>query len=175
MSDTEDKVFFKNFSIVVLILAVMMVVFILMARVVGSAVEYGDDEIRAAIVSERTAPAGAVRVEGDPEPVATEAESMPEETMVAAAGDAEGADAGRSVYDGLCISCHNGAIPGIPKTGDAAAWAPRIEQGMDTLYKHAIEGYIGESGMPMPAKGGDPNLSDDQVKAAVDYMVAESQ
>lgn len=171
MSDTQDKVFFKNFSIVVMILAIMMVVFILMARIVGSAVEYGDDEIRAAIISERTAPAGAVRVEGDPEPAA-EAEAMPQETMVAAADDA---DAGRSVYEGLCISCHSGAIPGIPKVGDAAAWAPRIEQGMDTLYKHSIEGYIGSSGMPMPAKGGDPNLSDDQVKAAVDYMVAESQ
>ncbi|MEX2517141.1 MAG: c-type cytochrome [Gammaproteobacteria bacterium] len=174
MSDTEDRVFFKNFSIVVIVLAVMMVVFILMARVVGGAVEYGDDEIRAAIISERTAPAGAVRIEGDPEPAA-ETEEMPEETMVAAADDVEGADAGRSVYEGLCISCHNGAIPGIPKIGDAEAWAPRIEQGMDTLYKHAIEGYIGTSGMPMPAKGGDPNLSDDQVKAAVDYMVAESQ
>ena len=57
----------------------------------------------------------------------------------------------------------------------AAAWAPRIEQGNDTLYEHAINGYTGSAGLPMPAKGGNQNLSDDDVKAAVDYMVANSQ
>ena len=71
---------------------------------------------------------------------------------------------------------HNApGIPGIPQLGDTAAWAPRIEQGNDTLYQHAIAGYTGASGMPMPAKGGNPSLSDDAVKAAVDYIVTNSK
>jgi len=63
---------------------------------------------------------------------------------------------------------------GAPKFGDKAAWAPRIKQGKETLYKHAIGGFKGKSGV-MPAKGGRTDLSDADVKAAVDYMVANSQ
>ena len=62
----------------------------------------------------------------------------------------------------------------IPQTGDAAAWAVRVEKGVDTLYEHAIKGFVGDMGM-MPAKGGNPSLSDDEVKAAVDYMVQAVQ
>ncbi len=58
--------------------------------------------------------------------------------------------------------------------GNKDEWAPRIAQGKDTLYKHAIEGFTGAKGM-MPARGGAATLSDDDVKAAVDFMVAKSQ
>ena len=53
-----------------------------------------------------------------------------------------------------------------------AAWAPRLAQGEATLLKHAIEGYTGTEGM-MPAKGGNPALTDEQVKATVDWMIAQ--
>ena len=58
--------------------------------------------------------------------------------------------------------------------GDKAAWAPRIAQGMDTLYKHAIGGFQGKAGV-MPAKGGRADLSDKSIDNAVDYMVAASK
>jgi cytochrome c5 len=81
---------------------------------------------------------------------------------------------GQKTYQAACFACHGAGVAGAPKTGDKAAWKDRIAQGNDTLYKHAIKGYTGKKGV-MPAKGGRADLSDDAVKAAVDYMVAESK
>lgn len=77
---------------------------------------------------------------------------------------------GKSIYNKTCALCHAAGVAGAPKPGDTADWGPRIEQGTDVLYKHAIEGYTGAKGM-MPARGGAATLTDDEVKAAVDYMV----
>lgn len=171
MSLEKDRIFFKNFSIVVIILALMMVVFLIAAIKVGGVIEYGDPDAREQRVSERTAPVGDVRRDGDPMPESTA--GVGEESVAAAETDDSDAHPGRSVYEGVCISCHSGAIPNIPAPGDDAAWAPRIDdRGMEGLYANAINGYQGEeSGMMMPAKGGNTALSDDEVKAAVDYMV----
>ena len=76
---------------------------------------------------------------------------------------------GKAVYEANCKACHSGLIPGAPAVGKKEDWAPRIKQGQDTLHKHAIEGF-----QAMPAKGGNGSLSDDEVKAAVDYMANES-
>jgi cytochrome c5 len=70
--------------------------------------------------------------------------------------------------------CHQTGVAGAPKLGDKADWGPRIAQGNDTLYKHAIEGFNGAKGA-MPPKGGNPALSDDEMKVVVDFMVAKSQ
>ena len=86
---------------------------------------------------------------------------------------ADGPD-GKKVYEGLCKNCHGTAIPGIPQLGDKAAWEPRIAQGKDTLYQHVLNGFSGKSGMMMPPRGGGTN-TDDEIKAAVDYMVSNSQ
>lgn len=69
--------------------------------------------------------------------------------------------------------CHAAGVAGAPKPGDKADWGPRIAQGKDRLYKHAIEGFTGAKGM-MPARGGGTSLSDDEVKAAVDFMADKS-
>ena len=70
--------------------------------------------------------------------------------------------------------CHTSGAAGAPITGDKADWGPRIAQGVDVLYTHAIEGFTGQKGV-MPARGGSTTLSDEEVKAAVDYMVAQAQ
>jgi cytochrome c5 len=81
---------------------------------------------------------------------------------------------GKSVFNKTCALCHAAGVAGAPKPGDTADWGPRIAQGNDLLYKHAMEGFTGAKGM-MPARGGNAALTDDEVKAAVDYMVGLSK
>ena len=88
---------------------------------------------------------------------------------VAAADGGKGAD----VFKKTCAMCHQTGVAGAPKLGDKADWGPRIAQGKDTLYKHALEGFTGNKGM-MPARGGAATLGDDEVKAAVDFMADQS-
>ncbi len=80
---------------------------------------------------------------------------------------------GPQVYNDACLVCHGAGVGGAPVLGDAEEWTARIAQGNDTLYLHAIEGYTGQSGF-MPAKGARMDLTDEEVRAAVDYMVSES-
>ena len=80
---------------------------------------------------------------------------------------------GKSVYGKACALCHAAGVAGAPKPGDKEAWATRVAQGKETLYKHAIEGYTGDKGM-MPARGGNSKLTDEEVKAAVDFMADQS-
>jgi len=81
---------------------------------------------------------------------------------------------GPQVYNAACIACHGTGIGGAPTIGDNVAWQPRIDQGNDTLYLHALEGYTGATGF-MPQKGGRLDLSDAEIRDAVDYMVSELQ
>jgi cytochrome c5 len=110
--------------------------------------------------------------------VAAVEQTMDEPVQVAAAdagSEAGGSIDGEKVYKGLCFNCHGTGVPNIPQTGNKEAWAPRIAQGKDVLYNNAIKGFTGKSGMPMLPKGGNSALTDDEVKAAVDHMVSNSQ
>lgn len=77
---------------------------------------------------------------------------------------------GQQIYRQACAFCHDKGVAGAPKTGDIPAWNPRLAQGMDALYAAAVRGKGA-----MPAKGGNPSLGDADVKAAVDYLVAQSR
>lgn len=85
------------------------------------------------------------------------------------AGDPPGSRTGEGVYTALCASCHAAGLAGSPKFGDNAAWAPRIGKGEAMLFTHAISGFNA-----MPARGGGADLTDDEVKRAVVYMVNKS-
>lgn len=76
---------------------------------------------------------------------------------------------GEQVYASVCIVCHVGGLGGAPRTGDKAAWLKRAEQGVDTLVDHAVKGYKG-----MPPKGGHPELSEQDVRNAIGYMLYAS-
>lgn len=111
-------------------------------------------------IAERLRPAGELCLEG--------MECGGVAAAPAAGGGAQ--RSGQEVYNSICMACHDTGVSGSPVIGDAAAWADRIAQGMDSMYANSINGM----GV-MPARGGNPNLSDEEVKAAVDYIVERSQ
>jgi cytochrome c5 len=89
---------------------------------------------------------------------------------VAAAGATSGAEkSGEEVVKGVCSMCHAAGLMNAPKIGDKAQWEPRIAQGYETLVKHAIEGI-----RTMPARGGNPSLTDNEVASAVVNMANAS-
>lgn len=77
---------------------------------------------------------------------------------------------GKAVYDATCTVCHAGGVAGSPKIGDKTAWAPRLQTGIEALYTSVLKGKNA-----MPPKGGNVGLPDADVKAAVDYMVAQAK
>ncbi len=99
-----------------------------------------------------------------------EVAAAPATVTAAAPAAAPAAVDGKKTDDSSCMACHATGAAGAPKLGDKAAWAPRISQGMDTLHKHAFTGLNA-----MPPKGTCGAGSDDDLKAAVDYMVGESK
>ena len=73
---------------------------------------------------------------------------------------------GKAVYDKTCVACHASGVANAPKLGDKAAWAPRVATGKDALVASVVKGKGA-----MPPKAGAASLSDDDIKAAVDYMI----
>jgi cytochrome c5 len=116
-------------------------------------------------VAERIKPVGEIAV------AAAQTGQAPAKQAVAAATPARD---GQQVYQAGCVACHDAGIAGAPKLGDKGQWAKRIAKGPDALYASAVNGVQGSAGV-MPAKGGNPALSDAEVRAAVDYMVGRSR
>jgi cytochrome c5 len=120
-----------------------------MLAAVANAVPPGTvDEIR-----ERVKPFGQVCRAGD-------------ECGQTTAAAATGPLTGEQVYNQFCFACHASGVGGAPLLGDAAAWEPRIAQGVDTLWNHTLNGINA-----MPAKGTCMNCSDDELRGAMEYMV----
>ena len=79
--------------------------------------------------------------------------------------------AGRTVWLGTCRDCHGNSMSDAPHVKNIEAWRPRLARGRAALYASAVGGRKGEGDAEMPARGGNASLTDDEVKAAVDYMV----
>lgn len=176
MSQNEDQTFFDTFMGILGALVLFTVGMIALANSIsGNTIgrDKGNDPTERASTIERIAPIGTVLVAGESAPEPAKPATMPEPEP-AAAMVASAAKSGEQVYGMACTTCHGAGIAGAPKVGDVDAWAARIAQGDDVLYGHAINGYVGQNGV-MPAKGGLSSLSDDEVRAAVDYMVENSQ
>ncbi len=181
VSAEHDRQFFDTFMIVLgaLVAFTLLVYFLanaIHARTQGAYIE--ENPLKAEQIAARLAPvtaaaepmAAPAAVPMAPAPATAPAPvpAEPAPAAVTAAVDAE------AVYNSACMACHTLGVAGAPKHEDVEAWAPRIARGIDTLYANAINGYQGEAGI-MPAKGGRLDLSDDEVKAAVDFMVDAAQ
>lgn len=79
---------------------------------------------------------------------------------------------GKKIWVGNCEGCHGYGIAGAPIPMRAKDWAERIDKPTEQLYEHALQGFFGPDDTYMPARGGNDNLTDEEVTQAVDYMVA---
>jgi cytochrome c5 len=165
-----DLDFLKKFSMVIGFLGALTVGLILFAHYLQGTLPQEVDPAAVQRTQARIAPAGAVYAG------ATGAAAQAEAAKAAAAAAASqvaygGTMDGSVVFNNLCTGCHTSGAGGAP-TLTAAGLGARAAKGKDTLYKHAIEGFTGPDGGVMPPKGGNPALTDDQVKATVDWMLA---
>jgi len=185
-----DAVFLKHFAQLILGLMAFAFLLIILAHTINdrfygySAADSGApmEELnpvqrervaaQRAAVESRLAPAGGVNAGETGRAAILAAE---EEARKAMAGKVAygGTLDGSVIYQNLCSACHQNGAAGAPQP-TKEAWAPRIAQGLDTLVKHAVEGYQGPAGI-MPARGGNAALTDEQVRATVEYMVNKYQ
>ena len=152
----EDKTFFRSMTGVLLVLVLIAVVFYFIAGVVTDDLDTGGDA-RQARTEENIKPVGQVNVGSAPVSAGT--------TEAAAAGPRSG----DQVYNASCLACHSTGVAGAPKVGDQAAWAPRTAKGLDGLLATVVSGLNA-----MPPKGTCADCSDQELKAAIEYMLSQS-
>ena len=155
----EDRQFMSQFAIVVGALVVFAIVMFFIARyLMGvNAPAYGP--LIARQQEQQLKPVGRVQTGKVKQPTAEASGGGTEE---------DATSMGEQTYTTVCSTCHDSGTAGAPMISDRGAWQARIAQGKQTLYQHAISGFGA-----MPPKGGDPSLSNAQVQAAVDYIVAQ--
>lgn len=161
-------------AVIVLAFVVPIIVISMLASLATRSVDPGAAAFSEEAVAKRLKPVGEAVVVPAPEPAAAPAQvaatTVTPGSPAAPAGASADTAKGKSIHDASCGACHNTGAAGAPKTGDKAAWAPRIKQGVDALHQTALKGKGA-----MPPKGGNMALSDADVKAAVDFMVSQSK
>ncbi len=171
----DDSGFIKTPTqlIVVVVLAFVIpivAIFTIIHFVIGGEKSRATPAMSDKAVAERIKPVGSTPdIEKGPSPLVP----VPAPVVVAAAGADAGkaaAPSGKAVYETNCQACHAAGVAGAPKLGDKAAWASRLGAGAAALQTSAIKGKNA-----MPPKGGNLTLADDDVKAAVDYLVSQAK
>jgi cytochrome c5 len=144
------------FMMVLGALLAFTVIIIIMANVVGSGVdaEKAADPMKAAAVAKRIEPLAQVNVGGS----STAAPAAPAAPR-----------SGKEVFSTVCSACHSTGAAGAPKVGDKAAWAPRAAKGIDALLQSAENGKGA-----MPPRGGNPSVTNDELRATIEYMLKET-
>lgn len=178
MSDTEEHssaIKTPKQLITVLVIAIVfpIAIVVLLAQYAtgGISVNKNDPALTDESVAKRLKPVGELVLASDLPPVDASPGAVADQAASTASVAADsGADKIQTIYNASCAACHVSGAAGAPKQGDKAAWAPRIKNGNATLYASAIKGKGA-----MPAKGGNTSLSDDDVKAVVDYMVSQAK
>jgi cytochrome c5 len=158
----QDSIFFRNFSMLLGFLVTLTIVIAFVAHFMHEDYLGGDE-----MAKDRSDVAKLI------EPVAkvnTGGAMIVKEEVKEVAVAFDGSTDGKMIYENVCTVCHGTGAGGAPKL-ESAAWATRLPQGIDKLVSHAINGFQGTVGF-MPAKGGRADLSDEQVKATVEFMTS---
>ncbi len=167
--DKQPSSLFDTSTLVIIFVSIVAVaLYIFVSKLSGFMASLDDSDVEYhSSVEERIRPFGRVRLPGEElAPGEIQVDEVPQAEPVATIMS------GPQVFNEACIVCHGSGIGGAPTLADNAAWEPRIAQGVDTLYLHALEGYTGSAGY-MPPKGARLDLSDDEVNGAVDYMLSQ--
>lgn len=163
----SDKQFYVAFTGVVVILVLITIVVAIIANMASSkGGEIVRSEVQTTKLKSRIGPVGRVSLASDP--VSDSAEVKSDQTAASGsdASQAQSANVGETAYNSICQTCHTTGLLDSPIFGDKASWGDRLAAGKETLYNSAING----KGLMAP-KGGNTALSDDEVRAAVDYML----
>lgn len=168
-----DLEFLKHFSMVIAFLASVTLGLILFAHHLNGQMKHDVDPAAEQRVLNRIAPVGEVYAGATG--AAAQADAMKAAASAAASQVAYGGTMdGSVIFGNLCTGCHTSGAGGAPKLDAAGIGARLAEQGLETLIQKAITGFTGTAGV-MPPKGGNPALTDDQVKATVEWMAAQSK
>jgi len=164
VEEQTDKVFIKNFSLVVIGLIVFTLAIIFLAKSVGFK-EKVEVPSRAGLTEERIRPVADIYLSEENAAAAQQAvaEAAPAPAPTTTSG---GAVNGEEIYNSVCAACHSIGLIGAPVPGSAEMSRRAEEKGMDTLLQDALNGLNA-----MPARGGRADLSDEQVKAAIEFML----
>lgn len=158
MSDTDD-IFLKRFSLIIGALILITIGILIIADMASQVPSEDLNPSRVALANDRIMPERGVRLEL--------AEAAPVETVAMSAASEPLVIDGAGVYANACQACHMSGAAGAPKLG-SDAWAERSTKGLDALVYSAVNGLNA-----MPARGGRPDLSDAEITAAVEYMLAQ--
>ena len=157
-----DKEFYKIFSLVMILIIGLTILIAILSNVFATYSLHPSEQYREEIQkreSQRTEPVANINLASNPTI----------KQVVPIAITTSSTLSGEEVYKTVCMSCHTSGVAGAPVIGKNNEWEQRIAKGIKLLYLNAING-IGV----MPAKGGATNLSDDNIKAAVDYIISKS-
>lgn len=166
-----DAVFLKHFAQLIGALMLVAAVLIVIAMHIYGGAAKPVNAARAELVEKRLSPVGGVHA-GETGRAAIAAAEEAAKQAAASQVAYGGTTDGSMIYGNLCSACHGSGAGGAPKLTDSVHWKERIALGTDTLIKHASEGFTGSLGL-MPARGGNPALNDEQVKATVEWMISQ--
>ena len=164
MERKEDRAFMRQFSGVIAGFVVLTIALIFLARHMQPDAYMGNYSGREELAKERVQPVGAVRSGEAGAAALAEAQQAAAKPQAAAEGPVDG----ESVYNGLCVTCHGTGVAGAPIPGSDEFKKRFDEQGFDGLLNAALNGLNA-----MPPRGGNPSLTDEQIKAAIEFMLKQ--
>ncbi len=165
--DHEDSVFMKRFSLLIVGLMVFTVVIIFYALYLHGQLVPSENPIREEVKLARIQPSAGVYAGETGRAEAAAAAAAQTAALPAAYG---GRMDPQEIYNGVCAACHATGAAGSPVLNEPSQWTSRLAQGVDTLVSNAVNGIN-----LMPAKGGRADLTDDQVRVTVEWMVEQVQ